>query len=109
PELKDVKPREVRSLGIVGGGTMGTGIAISAIDAGLSVVMIERDEAALAKAEERLQKHYRRLVEKERLSEQGLQQALARWRGSSSYQALAEVDVAIEAVFEDMGVKKAVF
>jgi len=109
PELKDVKPREVGSLGIVGGGTMGTGIAISAIDAGLSVVMVERDEAALAKAQERLQKHYGRLVEKQRLNEQGLQQALARWHGSTSYEALAEVDVAIEAVFEDMAVKKAVF
>uniref|UniRef100_UPI0028AEBB94 enoyl-CoA hydratase-related protein n=2 Tax=unclassified Massilia TaxID=2609279 RepID=UPI0028AEBB94 len=49
PETRDAKPRAIASVGIVGGGTMGAGIAVAALDAGLPVTMIERDEEALAR------------------------------------------------------------
>jgi 3-hydroxyacyl-CoA dehydrogenase len=99
----------VRSAGIVGGGTMGAGIAVSMLDAGLPVTMIERDEASLARGRGHVEKVYDGLVAKGRLSAEQRAATLARFTGSTRYDALADVDLVVEAVFEDMGVKQAVF
>ena len=109
PETRDAKPRAVASVGIVGGGTMGAGIAVAALDAGLPVTMIERDEEALARGRKNVEKVYDGLVKKGRMTEEGKTAVMARWTGSTAYDALANVDLVIEAVFEEMGVKKAVF
>ena len=50
PELEQARPRRLERVGVVGGGTMGAGIAVALLDAGLPVVMVEQDEAALARA-----------------------------------------------------------
>ena len=109
PETRDAKPRAVASVGIVGGGTMGAGIAVAALDAGLPVTMIERDEEALARGRKNVEKVYDGLAKKGRMTEEGKTAVMARWTGSTAYDALANVDLVIEAVFEEMGVKKAVF
>lgn len=109
PETRDAKPRAIASVGIVGGGTMGAGIAVAALDAGLPVTMIERDEEALARGRKNVEKVYDGQVKKGRMTEEGKAAVMARWTGSTQYDALAQVDLVIEAVFEEMGVKKAVF
>lgn len=109
PETRAAKPRPINSVGIVGGGTMGAGIAVAVLDAGLPVTMIERDDEALARGRKNVEKVYDGLVAKGRIKPEAKDAVMARWSGSTSYDALAQVDLVIEAVFEDMGVKHAVF
>ncbi|WP_027795111.1 3-hydroxyacyl-CoA dehydrogenase NAD-binding domain-containing protein [Paraburkholderia acidipaludis] len=109
PETKSATPRALASVGVVGGGTMGAGIAVAVLDAGLPVTMIERDDASLARGRAHVEKVYDGLIAKGRMTPEAKAQILARFSGSTSYDALAKVDLVIEAVFEDMDVKKAVF
>ena len=109
PETKAATARAVATIGIVGGGTMGAGIAVAVLDAGLPVTMIERDDEALARGRGHIERVYDGLVAKGRIKPEAKEAALASFNGSTSYDALAQVDLVIEAVFEDMAVKKAVF
>ena len=109
PETRAAQPRPLNSVGIVGGGTMGAGIAVAVLDAGLPVTMIERDDEALARGRKNVEKVYDGLVAKGRIKPEAKEAVMARWSGGTSYDALAQVDLVIEAVFEDMGVKHAVF
>jgi 3-hydroxyacyl-CoA dehydrogenase len=109
PETKAATARAVATIGIVGGGTMGAGIAVAVLDAGLPVTMIERDDEALARGRGHIERVYDGLAAKGRIKPEAKAAALARFSGSTSYDALARVDLVIEAVFEDMAVKKAVF
>jgi 3-hydroxyacyl-CoA dehydrogenase len=109
PETQAATPRSIATIGVVGGGTMGAGIAVAVLDAGLPVTMIERDEAALARGRAHIERVYDGLVDKGRIKPEAKAAALARFTGSTAYDALANVDLVIEAVFEDMAVKKAVF
>jgi len=109
PETRSAKPRSIASVGVVGGGTMGAGIAVAALDAGLPVTMIERDEASLARGRAHIEKVYDGLIAKGRMTAEAKAAVLARWSGSTCYDALGTVDLVIEAVFEDMAVKQAVF
>jgi 3-hydroxyacyl-CoA dehydrogenase len=109
PETKLAQPRTIASIGIVGGGTMGAGITVAALDAGLPVTMIERDDAALARGRGFVEKVYDGLVAKGRMTATAKATTMARYSGSTAYDALAQVDLVIEAVFEDMAVKQAVF
>ncbi|MDR7007340.1 3-hydroxyacyl-CoA dehydrogenase NAD-binding domain-containing protein [Paraburkholderia strydomiana] len=109
PETRDTKPRALNAIGVVGGGTMGAGIAVAVLDAGLPVTMIERDEASLARGRAHIEKVYDGLIAKGRMSAEKKAQLMALWTGSTSYDALANADLVIEAVFEDLSVKQAVF
>lgn len=109
PETRAARARPIAGIGIVGGGTMGAGIAVAALDAGLPVTMIERDDEALARGRRNVEKVYDALLAKGRITQQARNAKLALWSGSTSYDALGEVDLVIEAVFEDMAVKHAVF
>jgi len=109
PETRSATPRPVHSVGVVGGGTMGAGITVAVLDAGLPVVMIERDDEALARGRANVEKVYDGLIAKGRMSADAKAAVMARYSGSTSYDALAKVDLVIEAVFEEMSVKKAVF
>ena len=109
PEVKNVAPRAVASVGVIGGGTMGAGIAVSVLDAGLPVTMIERDDEAVARGRHNVEKVYNGLIAKGRMTEQAKAQVMARFSTSTHYDALAQADLVIEAVFEEMSVKKAVF
>jgi 3-hydroxyacyl-CoA dehydrogenase len=109
PETRSAKPRSIAHVGVVGGGTMGAGIAVAVLDAGLPVTMIERDEVALARGRAFVEKVYDGLIAKGRMSSNAKAGLMARFVGSTSYDALAAADLVIEAVFEDMAVKKLVF
>ena len=109
PETRDAKPRTLNKIGVVGGGTMGAGIAVAVLDAGLPVTMIERDDESLARGRAHIEKVYDGLIAKGRMSAEKKADVMTRWQGSTSYDALVDADLVIEAVFEDLSVKKAVF
>ncbi len=109
PETKAAQPRPITACGIVGGGTMGAGIAVAMLDAGLPVTMIERDEPSLARGRAHVEKVYDGLIAKGRMTAEAKAAVMARFNGSTDYAALAGVDLVVEAVFEDIEVKKAVF
>ena len=69
PETQSSQPRPFQKVGVIGGGTMGAGIAVALLDGGLNVTMIERDDAALALGQSRVAKVYDGLIKKGRLSE----------------------------------------
>lgn len=103
------RPRRLERLGIVGGGTMGAGIAVAALDAGFPVTMVEQDDPALERGRARVAQVYDLLLKKGRLTPQERESRLARFTGATDYGALDDADLIIEAVFEDMAVKQTVF
>ncbi|MCA3194073.1 MULTISPECIES: 3-hydroxyacyl-CoA dehydrogenase NAD-binding domain-containing protein [unclassified Cupriavidus] len=109
PEAQGAAPRPLAHIAVIGGGTMGAGIAVAALDAGLPVVMIERDAESIARGQANVEKVYDGLIAKGRLSEADKASVMARFTPSTAYEDIADVDLVIEAVFEDIEVKKAVF
>ena len=109
PEAKAAAPRHFAKIAIIGGGTMGAGITVSALDAGLAVTMIERDAESIARGQANVEKVYNGLIAKGRMSEEAKAAVMARYTPSTSYDDIADVDLVIEAVFEDLEVKTAVF
>ncbi len=105
----DTPTRSIRSVGVIGGGTMGSGIALATLAAGLPVTMVERDEAALAAGRGRVEAGLAGWLKKGRLNEQSHAATLARFSTRTELGALAEADLIIEAVYEDLGVKQDVF
>jgi 3-hydroxyacyl-CoA dehydrogenase len=95
----------IEKLAVIGAGTMGHGIAQVAATAGLSVLMIDIDEAALAKGVAALTSSLDRLVSKNRLDVATRDAALARVRTTTDYRALSEADMVIEAATENFDVK----
>ncbi len=107
--IKDVKPRDLKQIGVIGGGTMGAGIAVACLLAGFNVVLLERDtdslNAGLARINDTLDKsHARGLINAQALADK--QAALT---GATDYTSLSNTDMVIEAVFEEMAVKRDVF
>jgi len=109
PELARGKPRDISNVGIIGGGTMGAGIAVSLLDGGLNVVMVERDAASLEAGLGRVVAVFERSLAKKRMPLEVMNQRLARLSGTLRMADLADVDLAIEAVVEDRAVKEDVF
>lgn len=109
PEATKGKPRDVNEVGVVGGGTMGAGIAIAALNAGLRVTLVERDEPALLRGLSNIEQVYAGLVAKGRMTKSDQNAVMARLAGFTDFAALGFADVVIEAAFEDMKVKKDVF
>ncbi|MEM8662667.1 MAG: 3-hydroxyacyl-CoA dehydrogenase NAD-binding domain-containing protein [Pseudomonadota bacterium] len=102
-------PRPVNRIGVIGGGTMGSGIATAALLAGIPVTLTERDEGALARGRSTVEKNLEGAVSRGKLSEAAHAEAVNSFATTLDFEALAEVDVVIEAAFEDMGVKKEIF
>ncbi|WHA43341.1 3-hydroxyacyl-CoA dehydrogenase NAD-binding domain-containing protein [Agrobacterium larrymoorei] len=109
PELSGIEPRDIRSVAVIGGGTMGAGIAAALRDAGLPVVLIERDAEAVERGLNNVRSIYDGSVKRGRLSQEAADQRIAGVTGSDDYGKLADIDLVIEAVFEDLAVKRAVF
>lgn len=109
PEARAAQPRAFSKIAIIGGGTMGAGITVSALDAGLVVTMIERDAESIARGQANVEKVYNGLIAKGRMTEEAKAGIMARYTPSTRYDDIADVDLVIEAVFEDLEVKKAVF
>lgn len=109
PELEGAVLRDINSIGVVGAGTMGTGIAISCLDAGFPVVLVERAQEALDRGTARISDNYRSSVAKGRITSDSADDRLSRLAGTTDMAALSSVDLVIEAVFEDEDVKRTVF
>lgn len=110
PELEGVVPREAEHMGVIGGGTMGAGIATSALLAGLRVTLIEMSEQAGAAARARIEGNLAGAVKRGKITAQACEQMLsAALVISQEYEALSGADLIVEAVFEDIGVKQQVF
>jgi 3-hydroxyacyl-CoA dehydrogenase len=101
--------REIRKVGVIGAGTMGGGISMSLINAGIPVVMLETKQEALEKGLATMRKNYGGALKKGTLTEAALEQRLGLVTPTLDYSALRDVDLVIEAVFESMDVKKSVF
>lgn len=102
------EPRPVRTVGILGAGTMGTGIAVNVADAGLDLSLFDADPAALERGMARIRETYRGQVAKGRLSQAAADERQGRISPVGTLAGLEHSDLFIEAVFEDMEVKTAV-
>jgi len=101
--------RKITSIGVIGAGTMGAGIAMNGLSAGLPVALLETDRAALDRGVATIRRNYQASVERGKLAPEALEQNMALLRPTLSYDDLAGVDLVIEAVFEEMDLKRDVF
>jgi 3-hydroxyacyl-CoA dehydrogenase len=106
---KGTKSRTIETVGVIGAGTMGSGIAMVFANAGLPVTLIERDESALERGLKRIADVYGRAVTKGDLTPAEAASRRARIAGRTDMSALAAADLIVEAVFEEMQVKLAIF
>ncbi len=107
--LEGVAPKPVTRVGVVGAGTMGAGIALAFADAGYAVTVVETTEEALAAGRTRIDGLWARAVKSGRLTEEGKAAKLAALRFAADVAALADVDLVVEAVFDDHDVKTQLF
>jgi 3-hydroxyacyl-CoA dehydrogenase len=101
--------RPLRSVAVIGAGTMGGGIAMNFANAGVRVTVLETTQAALDKGLGVVRKNYESTLKKGRLTPAQFEERLGLITGTLSYDDIADADLVIEAVFEDMEVKKQVF
>ncbi len=105
----DTPQRAVKTVGVIGAGTMGGGIAMNFLNAGIPVTILETRQEALDRGIATIKKNYEAQVKKGKLKEDKYQQRMALIKTTLSYGDLKDADLIIEAVFEEMGVKEAVF
>jgi 3-hydroxyacyl-CoA dehydrogenase len=106
---KDSPQRDVNKVGIIGGGTMGSGIAMNFANAGMQVVLLEINDEALARGLAIIDRNYQGGVKRGKLSEDQALACRGRIAGATDYQSLSDADLVIEAVFENLDLKKEVF
>ena len=105
----DTPLRPMAKVGVIGAGTMGGGIAMNFINAGIPVVLLETAQAALDRGLATIARNYESSVKKGKLTVDQRDQRLALITPTLDYAALADVDLVVEAVFEEIGVKETVF
>jgi len=105
----DTPARAIKKVAIIGAGTMGGGIAMNFLNAGIPVVMIEMKQEALDKGTGVMRKNYEAQVKKGKLKQDKLDERMGLLSTTLKYDDLKDADLVIEAVFEDMGVKEQVF
>lgn len=105
----DTPQREIKSVAIIGAGTMGGGIAMNFLNAGIPVKMLEMKQEALDRGLATIRKNYEAQVAKKKLKQDKYEQRMALLSTTLSYDDLTGTDLVIEAVFEEIGVKEAVF
>ena len=106
---RDTPLRELKSAGIVGAGTMGGGIAMNFVMAGIPVVLLEINQEALDKGLSVIRRNFERSAKKGRFTEEQVARFMGLIRGTISYDDFEDVDLAIEAVFENPEIKYEVF
>jgi 3-hydroxyacyl-CoA dehydrogenase len=105
----DTSTRPIKSAAVIGAGTMGGGIAMNFANAGIPVKILETKQEALDKGLATIRKNYENTMKKGKLSPEKFEQRLGLITGTLSYDDIAQADIVVEAVFEDMGVKESVF
>jgi 3-hydroxyacyl-CoA dehydrogenase len=106
---KDIVKRRIARVGVIGAGTMGGGIAMAFANGGYPVTLLETSHEALQRGLGTIEKNYAVSVTRGSLTEDAKRDRLAQFKGSTDYADLADCDLIVEAVFEDMAVKKEVF
>ena len=102
-------PRPINAAAVIGAGTMGSGIAICLLDAGVAVTVLETKQEALDKGMATIRAHYDKALAKGRLAAGDAERRIGMLKPTLDYDDLAGADLIIEAVFEDLAVKKQVF
>lgn len=105
----DTPMRDIKKAAVIGAGTMGGGIAMNFVNAGIPVVLLETRQEALDKGIATIRKNYENTMKKGKLTPEKFEQRVGLISGTLSYDDIADADIVVEAVFEDMGVKEAVF
>lgn len=106
---RDTPLRDIKKVAVIGGGTMGGGIAMCFANVGIPVVMVEIDDEALARGMKIIRKNYSITVQKGKLPADKMEQLISTISGTTDYADLADVDLVIEAVFENLELKKEIF
>ena len=106
---KDTLVRDIKKVAIIGGGTMGGGIAMCFANVGIPVVMLEINDDALQRGMGIIRKNYNITVQKGKLSEDKMEERIGTITGTTEYLDIADADLVIEAVFENLELKKEVF
>ena len=107
--IKGGTARPLNRMAVIGGGLMGAGIATAAVLAGLSVTLMERNTDAAENAREQVHTHLEGALRRGKIDKTALEEMKARFVTTTDYEAAAGHDLAIEAVFEDIDVKREVF
>jgi len=106
---KDTPVRPIETVGVIGAGTMGGGIAMNFANVGIPVTIVEATQDALDRGLGIIEKNYANSVKKGRITQDAMDQCMGLIKGSLSYDDFANADMVIEAVFEEMELKKEIF
>ena len=106
---EDTKPRSVKKVGVIGAGTMGGGISMNFLSAGIPVTIFEMNQEALDRGTGIMRKNYEATAAKGRMTAEQVEGAMGLLTPTLDFNALADCDLIIEAVFEQMDVKKDIF
>jgi 3-hydroxyacyl-CoA dehydrogenase len=106
---EDTPKREIKSVAVIGAGTMGGGITMNFLNAGIPVKMLETKQEALDRGLATIRKNYEAQVTKGKLKQDKYDQRMSLLTTTLSYEDIKDADLVIEAVFEEMGVKETVF
>uniref|UniRef100_UPI003342901A 3-hydroxyacyl-CoA dehydrogenase n=1 Tax=Castellaniella defragrans TaxID=75697 RepID=UPI003342901A len=109
PEALQAEPREIHRVAVIGAGTMGTGIAIALLDAGMAVVLLDQAGDVVEQGRQRIVQHYERRVAAGKVASELAAARQAVLTATTDWAGLADVDLVIEAVYEDLAVKQDVF
>ncbi|MGZ5080431.1 MAG: 3-hydroxyacyl-CoA dehydrogenase NAD-binding domain-containing protein [Usitatibacter sp.] len=105
----DTPARKIESVAVIGAGTMGGGIAMNFLNAGVPVTLLEMKQEALDRGVATIRKNYESTVKRGKLTAEKLESRMALLKPTLSYDDIKAADLVIEAVFEEMGVKESVF
>ena len=106
---EDTRPRDIKKVGVIGAGTMGGGISMNFLTAGIPVTIIETDRQALDRGTGVMRKNYEASAAKGRFTSEQVEKAMGLLNPTLEFDALSDCDLIIEAVYENMDVKKEVF
>jgi len=106
---EDTPKREIKSIAVIGAGTMGGGISMNFLNAGIPVKILEMKQDALDRGVATIRKNYEAQVKKGKLKQEKYDERMALLSTTLSYDDIGQADLVIEAVFEEMGVKETVF
>lgn len=106
---EDTPQREIKSVAVIGAGTMGGGITMNFLNAGIPVTILEMKQEALDRGIATIRKNYEAQVKKGKLKQDKYEQRMGLLKTTLSYDDIGKADLVIEAVFEEMGVKQKVF
>lgn len=106
---EDTQPREIKKVGVIGAGTMGGGISMNFLSAGIPVTIVEMSQEALDRGTGVMRKNYEASAAKGKLSPAKVEQAMGLLTPTLDFDGLADCDLIIEAVYENMDVKKEIF